>query len=81
MSFQTVPLIITVYLIFEKKKRVQPPCRNNGLNPDLPHVTNGRNGIFKVCFYRPHLKDGEGNVFTLFTVGGSTPVPFYFPGH
>ena len=26
-------------------------------------------------FYRPHQKDGEGNVFSLFTPGGEVPLP------
>ena len=29
-------------------------------------------------FYRPHPKDGEGNVFSLSTTGGDTPVPGSF---
>ena len=37
---------------------------------------NPLTAIFKICpFYRPHPKDGEGNVFRLFTPGGYPPPP------
>ena len=42
-----------------------PPPENAGSTTD-----GVQNCIFKLANYRPHPKDGEGNVFSLFTPGG-----------